>query len=191
MQATSRARARRPASRPGRGRRERLGPAASSSAQPSRVARGAAHRMARSRSSRASDCPRQPQPMIRQRATARGPSTGGAQLPGSDARAELLACLLARALGQPPCPSACVGHLQQLVELAVGEILLPARRCSLRSSITRSSRSWTVTSHFAAGPPPSVVGGEHLLEVFGLERLAVLGDLARARSPSCSSPLPG
>src|SRR5205807_5669996 len=132
----------------------------------------------RSTSARVSARPRQPQPMIRQRANESGDSVVRRRL-----AAELLADLLARALRQAAGAPPRIRRLEQLVELAVGQVCLapPLLILDVAGHAQLHVRLSDLT--LPARSPSGIVRRQHLVEVVGFELLARLGDLARRTKP--------
>ncbi len=143
----------------------------------------------------ASAAPRQPQPMIRQRAS------------GATRRSRR-ACRRTRGStssrvrsGRPLARAAGVGRLEQLrrgsrssscSRAAFGEITLALRRCSLMSRIDLQLDIVERDLALALGRARRALRAASICcKVLGVERLARFGDLAGARSPICSSPEPG
>jgi hypothetical protein len=142
------------------------------------------------RSSRASDCPRQPQPMIRHRANdpSRRPLSSRASTAPRRRPRRRTPRAPARASPRPP---ACVRRLEQLVELAIREVgVAPAL---LLGHVLHHTELEIRHRHLrlAARTPPRVVRGQHLLEVLGVERLPRLGDLTSALQAQLLEPASG
>ena len=91
--------------------------------------------------------------------------------------------------GSPFGSPARVGDLEQLVELAISQVLLATT--SLLPDVVHHPHLQVGHRHLGLPPgaPPGVVGGKHLLEVLGIERLAVLRDLASGPQPQLLQPV--
>src|SRR5437763_5440152 len=127
---------------------------------------------------RASSLPRQPQAMIRQRATVLSLLGARRLVLGIDflfgGRGLVVG---ARSLRQSSGTTPCVGQLEQLLDVAVSQIAFAARQ--LRRAVAGDAHLHLSRAdlRFATSPPARVARGDHLIEVLGLKLLPRLGDL--------------
>ncbi len=93
--------------------------------------------------------------------------------------------------GKPAGAAPGVGRLQQLVDVAIGEVGITATE--LLVVVVHHLALEVGDRHFAlaAAAAPLVVGSEHLVEVLGFELLALLHDLSRRPQPQLLEPRAG
>ena len=122
--------------------------------------------------------------MIRQRAKLSAAVSRPARWALPNSRADVRA----GALGKPARPPARVGRLEQLVELAISQVLLAATLAAPDIVHHPHLEVGTVISGSPRARRRALCAAEHLLEVLGIERLASLRDLAGDPQPELLQP---
>src|SRR5690348_4026156 len=125
--------------------------------------------------------------MIRQRASRSGTFMGAGAALDAELPSDVLAGALRQALGAP----AGVGRLEQLLEVALGEICLVA--AALLADVVHDLHLDLVETFLTlpSGTPAGVASGHHLLDVLGLERLAPFQQLPLALPSELFEPRAG